>query len=44
VRAQVEAYGACISANFHDIKQGSCEKEFAAVRVCFQKAVRDRKK
>ena len=33
------AYGACIQRNMNTLEKGACEKEFAALRACFAKAV-----
>jgi len=33
-------YGACIQRNIDALDKGACEKEFAALRKCFAKAVK----
>lgn len=37
---QMQAYGSCLLSNIHDLRKDMCSKEFAALKQCFQRAVR----
>ena len=37
---QSAAYGACIKRHYEAVEQGACEKEFQALRRCFDGAIR----
>lgn len=38
--AQITAYGQCVLRNVRDTRKDACAAEFAALRTCFQRAVR----